>query len=191
MAIKEWAAQDRPREKLITQGVRQLTDTELLTIVIGSGTHKHSAAELARDMLSKTGGLHQLSRLSYPRLSQLKGFGLARFACLHAGMEIGRRTMFSSDGLPGTRLENSRAAESYVKKSRYGLHREVFAGLFLVPRHNVLRFDVAMNKSFLMSVLQTLSRLHDDVASVADVELLLHQHKLEQVHASNELHDNV
>ncbi len=142
MAIKEWAAQDRPRERLITQGARQLTDTELLTIVIGSGTSKHSAAELARDMLNKTGGLHQLSRLSYRRLSQLKGFGLARFACLHAGMEIGRRTMFSPEGLPGTRLENSRSAENFVKKSLYALHREVFACLFLDTRHKVLAFDV-------------------------------------------------
>ena len=142
MAIKEWAAQDRPREKLIHLGARYLTDTELLTILIGSGTRKLSALELAREILDKTGGLNKLTRLSYARLGELKGFGQARFAALHAGMEIGRRTIFNPDCSPGTLLENSRAAENYVKKSLFALEREVFACLFLDSRHKVLAFDV-------------------------------------------------
>ena len=142
MAIKEWAKDDRPRERLIQQGARHLTDTELLAILISSGTRKQNALELARHILDEIGSLNRLSRLSFRRLGEYPGFGQARFACLHAGMEIGRRTMFDTEFSVGNRLENSKNAEDYVKNALFSLHREVFACLFLDTRHKVLSFDV-------------------------------------------------
>jgi DNA repair protein RadC len=142
MAIRDWAADDRPRERLIRRGARHLTDTELLAILIGSGTQKLNALELARHLLDEIGSLNRLSRLSFRRLGEYRGFGQARFACLHAGMEIGRRTMFDTEFSIGTRLENSKNAEDYIKNALFSLQREVFACLFLDTRHKVLSFDV-------------------------------------------------
>ena len=57
MAIKEWVAADRPREKLIQRGARNLTDSELLAILLGSGTAQHNAVTLAQELLARFGGL--------------------------------------------------------------------------------------------------------------------------------------
>ncbi len=92
LTIKQWAEDDRPREKLLRQGVRSLSDVELLAILIGSGTRNETAVELARRILSAAGNnLGELARLDVAGLKMHKGIGEAKALTVIAAMELGRR----------------------------------------------------------------------------------------------------
>jgi DNA repair protein RadC len=90
--IKNWALEDRPREKLLNHGTQSLSDTELLAILLGSGTRNASAVDLARHILESAGNnLHQLGKSGISDLKQIKGIGSAKALMLMSAFELGRR----------------------------------------------------------------------------------------------------
>lgn len=92
ISIKSWAEEDRPREKLSTQGRRSLTDAELIAILIGSGSRTESAVELSKRILHHYGNdLNNLGKASISELSRFKGIGEAKAISIIAALEIGRR----------------------------------------------------------------------------------------------------
>ncbi|MEX1132173.1 MAG: DNA repair protein RadC [Flavobacteriales bacterium] len=91
-SIKNWAQDDRPREKLVRLGASSLSDAELLAILIRSGTTKASALDVARSVLEQAGNdLHRLGRLSVHDLKKAKGMGKAKAVGIAAALELGRR----------------------------------------------------------------------------------------------------
>ena len=92
-SIKNWAEEDRPREKLMQKGVGALTDSELLAILIGSGNDKESAVELSRRILHKSdNNINKLARLSVNDLvKDFRGIGPAKAITITAALELGRR----------------------------------------------------------------------------------------------------
>ena len=107
MAIKDWAADDRPREKLLRRGPGALTDAELLAIFLRTGTHGKSAVDLARELLQDFGSLKALLSADQQRFCQGHGLGEAKYTQLQAVMEMAKRHFKES---PATRrcLEQSR-----------------------------------------------------------------------------------
>jgi DNA repair protein RadC len=92
MSVKKWNKDDRPRERLLTHGARFLSDSELVAIILGSGTQEHDVLELSRIILkSVNDDLNKLSRLSIDELMQTKGIGPAKAVHLSATFELGRR----------------------------------------------------------------------------------------------------
>ena len=90
--LKTWSVEDRPREKVIANGVQYLSDSELLAILLGSGTRNMTAVELARQVLHKSGNsLHDLGRQHISDLVAIKGIGPAKAITLLAAIELGRR----------------------------------------------------------------------------------------------------
>ena len=90
--IKSWAEEDRPREKLLKNGVRSLTDSELLALIIGSGTREISAVELSRIILSEaSNNFDALAKKTVKELMKIKGVGEAKAISIAAALEIGRR----------------------------------------------------------------------------------------------------
>jgi len=92
ISIKSWAEEDRPREKLSTQGRRALTDAELIAILIGSGSRSESAVELSKRILHHyDNDLNKLAKASIAELSNFRGIGEAKAISIIAALEIGRR----------------------------------------------------------------------------------------------------
>ncbi len=91
--IKNWAKEDRPREKLLLKGASALSDSELLAILIGSGNDKENAVELGKRILQSAGNnLYRLGKLSVTDLSNnFHGIGVARAVTIVAALELGRR----------------------------------------------------------------------------------------------------
>lgn len=91
--IKQWAEEDRPREKMLLKGVRSLSTAELLAILIGSGSRETSAVDLCKQMLGDVD--HNLQLLGRKNVSELvkdyKGIGEAKAITILAAMELGRR----------------------------------------------------------------------------------------------------
>lgn len=96
LTIKSWAVEDRPREKLMLQGKEKLTDAELITILIGSGTKEESALELSKRVLSSVNNnINQLASLPLEKLMEFKGIGEARAINIITALELGKRRHFT------------------------------------------------------------------------------------------------
>jgi DNA repair protein RadC len=92
LAIKSWAEADRPREKLILQGRRHLTDAELIAILIGSGNRNESAVDLSKKILAAyDNNLDVVGKATIQSLSRFKGIGEAKAISIVAALELGRR----------------------------------------------------------------------------------------------------
>jgi len=95
-SIKQWAKDDRPREKLLSNGGHTLSDSELLAILILNGSKEKTAVDLAKDVL-KLGkdNLSELGKLSVKELMKIKGIGQAKAVTISAALELGRRRQAS------------------------------------------------------------------------------------------------
>ncbi len=92
LSIKEWALEDRPREKMQYKGIASLSDAELIAILIGSGNSEQSAVDLARDILGlASNNLNKLGKLGIHDFTTLKGVGPAKAVNIMAALELGRR----------------------------------------------------------------------------------------------------
>lgn len=129
-------ASDLPREKLLLHGAEFLGSNELLAVVLGTGTRRHSALELANEILQATGGLRGLARLSPSGLTRLPGLRSARAARLLAALELGRRVV------------------TVPESARPSFRRPQDAGQFLLPR-----FSTRPVEEFGMLILDTRNRL--------------------------------
>lgn len=95
-SIKNWANDDRPREKLILKGIDSLSDAELIAILIGSGNRNESAVELSKRILSDTqNNLNELAKLTVNDLQKFKGIGEAKAISIVAALELGKRRKIS------------------------------------------------------------------------------------------------
>lgn len=92
LKIKDWAVEDRPREKLLKKGLLSLSDAELIALLIGSGTRNESAVELAKKVLKNANNnLNELGKLEIKDLQKNKGIGEAKAITITAALELGRR----------------------------------------------------------------------------------------------------
>jgi len=92
LTIKEWALDDRPREKMMSKGVSALSDVELMAILIGTGTKNETAVGLSQRVLTKVGNnLNELGKLGLKELTDIKGIGKAKAVKIMAALELGRR----------------------------------------------------------------------------------------------------
>lgn len=126
IGIKAWAEEDRPREKLGTQGRRALSDAELIAILIGSGSRNETAVELSRRILHHyDNDLNKLGKASIAELSNFKGIGEAKAISIIAALEIGRRRDDTESPAPEY-ISTSRDAYNLVKRHLVDLNHEEF-----------------------------------------------------------------
>ncbi|CAA9890935.1 protein associated with replication fork, possible DNA repair protein [Candidatus Methylobacter favarea] len=140
MAIKDWPAEDRPREKLLQRGSTALTDAELLAIFLRTGTPGKSAVDLARDLLTDFGSLKALLDADQQRFCRGNGLGEAKYAQLQAVLEMARRH-FKEVLKRGDALTSPDATRAYLSAQLRGYSYEVFACLFLDNQHRVIQLD--------------------------------------------------
>jgi len=96
LSIKDWAVEDRPREKLLEKGTHTLSNAELIAILIGSGSRNETAVEVAKKILLSVGNnLNELGKLSVHDLMKHKGIGEAKSISIVAALELGRRRKLS------------------------------------------------------------------------------------------------
>ena len=90
-SIKQWAEDDKPREKLMLKGKQVLSDAELIAILIGSGSRNESAVDLSKRILGEAKNLKALGKMTLQQLTKFKGIGEAKAITIMAAMELGRR----------------------------------------------------------------------------------------------------
>ncbi|MDI9776972.1 RadC family protein [Pseudomonas sp.] len=141
MNIREWPAEERPREKLLQRGAGSLTDAELLAVFLGSGVRGCNVVELARRLLVKFGGLRQLLEAERDAFVGELGLGPVRYGQLQALLEIGRRHLATTIERESA-MDSPAAVRRYLKSMLRHEVSEVFGCLFLDSKHRPLAFEI-------------------------------------------------
>jgi DNA repair protein RadC len=137
MAITDWPAGERPREKLLLRGASSLSDAELLAIFLRTGVTGKSAVDLARELLSRFGSLTQMFASSEQEFCAIHGMGQAKYVQLKAVLEMSRRAL-QEEFQRGDALNSPRAVRDYLQLLLGGRQQEVFLVLFLDTQHRVI-----------------------------------------------------
>lgn len=138
-SIREWSNDDRPREKMIQNGAHALSNAELLAILIGTGTKKESAVDLAKRILNAAeNNLNELGKFSIDSMcKQFHGVGPAKAVIVAAALEIGKRRR-SSEIIKRVQIKNSREIYELFHASLVDLDHEECWILLMNNQHRVL-----------------------------------------------------
>ena len=141
-SIKEWAKDDRPREKLLRKSPAALSDSELVAILINNGNKRKSAVDLAREvLLLGKNNLNELGRLSIKDLMAIQGIGEAKAITIAAALELGRRRQ-ASGFLEKTQVKSSADIAYYLQTLLGDYQHEVFAVIFLNQANKIKHFEI-------------------------------------------------
>ena len=144
-SIKDWAADDRPREKMMTKGKSSLSNAELIAILIGSGNSELSAVELSRVILDSVGNdLIKLSSLTLEDLMCHKGIGEAKAITIMAALELGKRRRAAEAALPSTVKDSKDSFERFLPHIDDPT-QEHFLVMYLNQRNNALKVECVSN----------------------------------------------
>ena len=137
-SIKDWADDDKPREKLLQKGRSVLSDAELIAILIGSGNREESAVDLSKRILASVGNnLNELGKLSIKQLMQFKGIGEAKAITIAAALEFARRRT-GEEAQKITKINSSKDAFELLHSIIGELPHEEFWIIYLNNSNTVL-----------------------------------------------------
>lgn len=140
MAITDWPASERPREKLLELGVEALSDAELLAIFLRVGVTGKSAVDLARDLLTQFGSLNGIFAAQLSELTQVHGIGSSKYVQLQAIFEMSRRALNEQLQVKDI-LSSPKQVRDYLCLRLGNLTREVFVVLFLDAQNRVVTIE--------------------------------------------------
>ncbi len=139
ISIKDWATDDKPREKLLHKGPAALSNAELIAILIGSGNTEESAVALSKRILNELNdNLAELARLTISDLRKYKGIGEAKAITIAAALELGRRrgaTVLNEK----SQVKDSKSAYILFQKELGDLNYENFCIILLNRANKVLK----------------------------------------------------
>ena len=137
MAISDWPPAERPRERLLANGAKTLSDAELLAVILRTGIRGKSAVDLGRDLLGRFKGVAGLFGAD---LTGIRGLGPAKRAQFEAVIELARRSI--AEGLKEkSTLTSPGAVRDYLRLALGGRPHEVFVCLWLDAQHRVIDFE--------------------------------------------------
>ncbi len=174
--IRHWPEGDRPREKLLSRGAESLSDTELLAVLINSGSAGRSAVDVARALLHAYGNVRALARRPVSELQRERGIGPARAVTIHAAFELGRRSAMVADASRELIISSPEdVARQYIPRLR-DLNTERFLALLLNNAGHVLRECEISRGTVDASVATPREVFHAAVLELASSVILIHNH---------------
>lgn len=175
-SIKDWAKDDRPREKLRFKGPQHLSDSELVAILIRNGTRKRSAVDLAKDILGLgKNDLALLGKLGVNDLMKVKGVGQAKAITISAALELGRRRQ-ALISLDKFMVKGSRDIAQYLRSLFQDLRHEVFGVVFLNRGNRIKHCEVISEGGITATVADPRVVLRKALAEDAVGIILFHNH---------------
>ena len=174
--IRNWASDERPREKCLLHSPRLLSNAELIALLLQKGTREKTAIDLAREILELgKQNLVELGRLSINDLCRIKGIGPAKATTLAAALELGRRRQVGQP-LGKYVISQSRDIAEYLKVNLQDLSHEVFGVVFLNRANKVNHFEIISTGGITGTVADPRIILKKALESEAVALILCHNH---------------
>ncbi len=184
-SIKNWAEDDRPREKMLKHGAQVLSNAELLGIIINNGNKEKSAVELAQAVL-RLGhdNLDELGRLTLADLQTIKGIGQAKAIGIAAALEIGRRRS-ASIALDRLKLTTSKQVAEYLRTLLKDEPHENFIAIYLNNANKVKSYKIISKGGITGTVADPKVILKEAIEQGASSIILSHNHPSGNLKPSN------
>ncbi|TCK05254.1 RadC family protein [Phorcysia thermohydrogeniphila] len=182
--IKELPESDRPREKLIKLGAENLSDSELLAIILRTGSKERNALELARELLKHFGGLSGLSRAHLEELLSFKGLGKAKAVTLIAAIELGQRCL-AGEKIP-PKISSPEDVAKLLLPKYSGLKVEVFGIVTLNSKGKLISVHEVSKGGVNFTSVTPKEVFHPAVKDLASAVILFHNHPSGEVTPSRE-----
>lgn len=175
-SIKDWAVDERPREKMLTKGPEALSNAELLAILIGSGTVQKSALELARELLELAGNrLKELSRFNVHEIKKIRGLGPARAVAIEAALELSRRRDSEPDEDEEIILTSRDAERALLPMLRDKPHEEFY--MLCLNRRNKVVAKIRISEGGMASTQVDIRRIMKSALDTKALSIVLgHNH---------------
>jgi len=186
-SIKEWSIDDRPREKMLAKGRQTLTDSELLAIILGSGSRGESAVDLSKRILNDhKNNLNELGKITIKDLvKKYKGIGEAKAINIIAALELGRRRQ-ETDPLKRSAIHSSKDAFDHLYPLVADLPHEEF-WIMLCNRANKVIFTQSIGRGGVASVVVDVKIIMKTALEhLASSIVLCHNHPSGNLKPSNE-----
>ncbi|HET7551450.1 MAG TPA: DNA repair protein RadC [Gemmatimonadaceae bacterium] len=176
LTIRELPRSERPRERLRTLGAHTLSVSELLAIVLGSGSSGRSALSVGQEMLERSGGsLRRIASEPVASLTGMRGVGSARAVMVHAALELGRR-MSAESRDEGAPLRSPREVYAAYADRLQDLPAEEFHVAVLDSQHRMER-DITVTRGILnSSLVHPREVFREAIAERAAAIILVHNH---------------
>ena len=185
LTISKWPAADRPRERMEDQGAAALSDSELIALLIGSGTRGATAVDLAQKLLVRFGGLPALAVAEFPELIRTRGIGAASSARLLAAFEMGRRVAAGS-GTDPVIISAPRDVLAVYGPSLAALKTEVFQILLMNNGNQVIRRETLTKGTLNASIIHPREVFKSAVDYRSAGVILIHNHPSGNIRPSPE-----
>ncbi|MBS0312807.1 MAG: DNA repair protein RadC [Burkholderiales bacterium] len=175
MSIRDWPADDRPREKLLERGAQALTDAELLAIFLRVGVAGQSAVELARELLQRFGSVAAVVAAPRDAFCAVHGMGEAKFVQLQATVEIARRALASAMA-ERPLLGSPDIVRDYLRLSLGHERIEVFVALWLDAQHRLIEMQTLFRGTLAQTSVYPREVVRAALAKNAAAVILAHNH---------------
>ncbi|MBN2634780.1 MAG: DNA repair protein RadC [Prolixibacteraceae bacterium] len=183
--IKDWAAEDRPREKLLANGARSLSDAELIAILIGSGNINETAVELSRRMLTTVNNnLNELGRKSIDTLKTFNGIGEAKAITIIAALELAKRRK-DAEVFSKNKITCSKDAADFFMPLLADLTHEEFWILLLDRGNKIIDHFMISQGGLSGTVIDVRIILKRSIEKLASSIVLCHNHPSGTMQASD------
>lgn len=177
MKIKDLSPEDRPRERLLQSGARFLSNSELLAIILGSGTGGKNVTEVARELLSMAeGSLMLLAAMPVERITAQKGIGQAKAITVAAALELGRRSMQESNNLGNSPITSPELVTQLMLPILQNLRHEECWVLFLNGKSRLIGKERISTGNLESTVIDTRKVLRRAIEKQSRHVILVHNH---------------
>ena len=178
LPITGWPESERPREKLMESGPFRLSETELLAILIRSGSGGFSALDVARELLRRVNGLSQLARMDYHEIVGLKirGLGKTKAVTIAAALQLARRLQTENSRSPDRILRTSAQVAQICGPKLRDLPKEIFMVLLLASNNRLLKEVIVSEGILNASVVTPREVFREAILGMAAAVILVHNH---------------
>ncbi|HOA82539.1 MAG TPA: DNA repair protein RadC [Thermodesulfovibrio thiophilus] len=173
-SLKEWPETERPRERLLKEGTQNLSDAQLLAIILRTGSNGKTVIDTAVELLNKFGGLKGIEEASMKELQSFKGVGKAKIAQIKASFELGRRVL--SQTVEEKTFNSARIVYDYFFPKLHGLKKEVFITLLLNTKLKLIREIKIAEGILTQAVVHPREIFKDAVKESAYALVVVHNH---------------
>jgi DNA repair protein RadC len=177
-AIKDWPVNERPRERLIRYGPEQLSEAQLLSIILVSGASSHgkSALDLARNLIETFGDLNGIADASITELCAVPGMGNTKAVQIKGALELGRRFVSEKHTPYGSNFSTSAEVSQYFTPLLQDLKKEMFK-IVLLDSQNCMMRDVTISEgSLTASIVHPREVFKPAIRESAAAIILVHNH---------------
>ncbi len=175
MKIKALPSEERPMEKGVYFGVESLSNTELLALIINTGTQEKSAINLAQEVIGCSGGVFGLRELTVEELTAVKGIGKSKAIRIMASLELGKRMAAKPTDKPSNINHADQVAAMFMEELRY-CKKENFKALLLNAKGDILSVDTVSVGELTSTLVHPREVFCNAVKKSAAAVILVHNH---------------